>query len=815
MFSYDRILKDWRAAGHLHGLLNLWGFVDDHALLMKSGALALVYRLNGRDYECLDHADRARVAHRYEAACRQLDDAFRVYQYLLKRRVGEIPTRSHVDPLVNLQLEKRAAYLNAKRDGLYELHTYAVLVYEGMPTRRAWSRRWACFVQAPIATVRRAFSPRNAAQLLTEELDRAGHFLYQRADAWRTQLDDTLRPQLLGKREAFAFLRELLNYGEVAPPPLKHDTHVDYFVADTPLECERDHLRFGRQFARVLTLKEPPAQTYAHVLEGLNAVPSEFTAVLEWRQLPADKARRDIQSRRRHFFTQRASMMNFVWSDQPPNSRDMLLDPSADAKVNSLGNALVEMDVHGHRVGECGYTIVLHGSDPRALSTVTAQCQKLFAAHDGTLFEETYNLLNAWLATIPGNHANNLRRVPLLSTNYADLAFLFSLDTGERQSPHLRGQEYLAVLESRYGTPYFFNLHTPDLKDVGHTMILGASGSGKSVLVNFLVTHAQKYEPRTVILDVGRGYQKLAQLLGGGYLPIGLDHNECTINPFSLPNTPENLHFLHAFVSVLLEGKEGHVLSEKESRDLYDAIRRVYLLLPSQRRLLTVVNLLPRRLSDRLYQWVDDGPYARLFDNTADTLTVNPFQVFDFTGMEKYPRLLEPLLFYVLHRATSAIHDQESVERFKLFVMDEAWRFMHHPMLKNYITEALKTWRKHNAALVMATHSTDDLAQVALLRTVLESCPTKLFLWNPSFDRERYQELFGLGEMETELLTNLRPKGEILLKRPSVSKVVTLNLDRESYWLYTNTPEDNARVQAAVAEHGLERGLALLAHATS
>lgn len=812
MYSYARILKDFRDAGHLHGLINPWGFVDDHALLMKSGALALIYRLNGRDYECLDHAERARVAHRYEAACRQLDDTFRVYQYLLKRRIGEIPTRSHPDPLIHLQLAKRAAFLNGKRDGLYELRTYAVVMNEAMPRRQAWRRRLGSLTRAPFSAIRDAFSAHRAARFLADEIDRVAHQLYQRADGWRTQLDDTLAPRLLRKDEAFAFLRELLNYGEVAPSTLKYDTHVDYFAADTPVECERDHLRIGTHYAQVLTMKEPPTQTYAHVFEGLNAVPSEFTACLEWRPIPADRARREIQARRRHFFTQRASFMNFVFSETPPSARDMLIDDSAEAKMQHLGAALVEMDVHGHRFGECGYTIVLHGPERRALSTAAAQCQKLFAAHDGTLFNETYNLLNAWLATIPGNDANNLRRVPLLSTNYADLSFLFSLDTGERASPHLKGEEYLAVLESRHGTPYFWNLH---VNDVGHTMILGATGAGKSMLVSVLVANAQKYAPRTIVFDVGRGYERLAQLTGGGYLPLGLDHQECTINPFSLPDTTENLHFLHAFVSVLLEGKEGHTLTEGESRELHDAIRHVYLLLPGQRRLLTLANLLPRRIGSRLYTWVEGGPYCRLFDNAADTLTLNPFQVFDFTGMERYPKLLEPLLFYVLHRANESIHSAATIQQLKLFVMDEAWRFMQHPTLRGYIAEALKTWRKHNAALVMATHSTEDLEQVALLRTVIESCPTKLFLANPSFDRDGYRRLFGLGEMETDLLANLRPRGELLLKRQGLSKVLTLNIDPDSYWLYTNTPGDNARVRAAVAEHGLEHGLALLAGAAA
>jgi len=187
------------------------------------------------------------------------------------------------------------------------------------------------------------------------------------------------------------------------------------------------------------------------------------------------------------------------------------------------------------------------------------------------------------------------------------------------------------------------------------------------------------------------------------------------------------------------------------------------------------------------------------------------FQVFDFEAMRTFPAVLEPLLFYVLHRVTSRIQDPTEAATFKLCVMDEAWRFIQHPTLRDYVQEGLKTWRKRNAAMLLSTQTIDDFASVDLLRTVVESCPTKLLLANPALDRQRYAELFQLNEAELELVTNLIPRQQLLLKRPDVTKVLSLNVDPKSYWIYTNTPLDNERVAAIVQKYGFEAGLDRLA----
>jgi type IV secretion system protein VirB4 len=165
----------------------------------------------------------------------------------------------------------------------------------------------------------------------------------------------------------------------------------------------------------------------------------------------------------------------------------------------------------------------------------------------------------------------------------------------------------------------------------------------------------------------------------------------------------------------------------------------------------------------------------------------------------------------VLHRVNERLASATQTGQLTLCVMDEAWRFIQHDRLKAYVQEALKTWRKRNAAMLLATQSIDDFASADLLRTVLESCPTKLLLANPSFDRARYAELFQLNETELDLVSELIPRQQFLLKRPGLSKVLALNVDPRSHWLYTNTPVDDERVASVFREYGFEAGFDRLA----
>jgi type IV secretion system protein VirB4 len=236
----------------------------------------------------------------------------------------------------------------------------------------------------------------------------------------------------------------------------------------------------------------------------------------------------------------------------------------------------------------------------------------------------------------------------------------------------------------------------------------------------------------------------------------------------------------------------------------------MYVLEPQQRTVSNFANIIGE-LKERLHRWMQGGQYGFVFDNNEDTLSFSRFQTFNFTGWGDAPDVLEPLLFYVLHRASNEITDPQQLGTFKIFLLDEAWLFLKNETIRSYIVQAQKTWRKHHAAMILATHSIKELEESGMLQIVSESCPTKIFLANPEMDRDLYREAFHLNDTELELIAGLVPPGQMLIRKAQSSKKVHLNVDSVTHWTATNNAPDNLKKREYFARFGIADGLRKLA----
>src|SRR6202522_585413 len=645
MFRVDKVIKPWKDSAALNDHINLYGFWNETVFITKSGDLGVVLQVSGVDYESLDRTTQEYATKRLEAALKAFGPGFHVYQYLFKSNRPDIPFAHYDDPVVEAAIEQRRQFFEAKRDDLYQIEIFYAIVLEGSRSKTGIRAAIAQLLRDPagaIGELKAQFTNNAMKVLLRSHIEQDLGRLDQRVKVFVRQLTDLMRIEVLDQQGQFRFLRRLLNYDAwpIAGTP-QSTQFLDYQVVNSNIEAERDHLRVGDHIVRALTMKEAMTETRPLVLDTLLKIPANFYVVTEWTPLPADKARKEVNKRRRHFNMSKTGFVSQMGNDATKaNPRDVLVDESKQADIENLGDCLRALG-DGQSLGEFSLTIILYGHSKAELDQLGAEFAGIFTNADGSLFSETYNQLNAYFATVPGNYALNLRKLYLLNTNYADLSFLFTILPGEKTNAHL-GTEYLAVLETDNSTPYYLNLHTGD---VAHTLILGMSGSGKSYLCVFLLQNAQKYKPLTFIFDIGGSFQSLTTIFKGSYLNVGQEARDFTINPFSLPQTKENLQFLFSFFRVLIEGTEQRYrLDFKEERKLWDGIERMYMLEPDQRTVSNFGNIIGE-LKERLHRWTRGGQYGFLFDNAEDTLSFKSFQTFNFHGWNDAPEVLEPLLF--------------------------------------------------------------------------------------------------------------------------------------------------------------------------
>ena len=793
--------RTWEAAGSLAEELPYWGWLDDgRTCLTRSGELVAAGRIRPAVVDGRTPGQIDRVLGLWQRLLSGLGSGTRL-QFQMLRRPGRVegPEKGGSD-IASVSAAKRRAFL-AKR--VQRLDAYAVWSHDpGLRPVAEGARR------GPLSRLTgwRKRS-RSAPAYLASEIEAAADRFRAMIDAGRSLVAEHTPVEMLEAVEASRLLSDLAN-----KPGTFWDgatgSGMNWRLALSELEAERSHLRLDGEPVILYSLLSPPGQAHANLLEDLYCLDAVLTVSLEWRPWTVEAARRRIRSAQRHYFSRRYSMMAHARDAQ--GTAAAMVDSAAAAESDRLGSALVELEADGVAYGETSLTVALHG-ELDDIERLDGDVWRLFAAHDAKVIREGYGQLPVWFARLPAQPRSRQVRKAFVSAGVATcLAPVFGPPRGSRTSRHL-GREPLAVFETPWRTAYRYDLFAGD---VGHTLILGATGSGKSFALNFLLVEALKYDPRILILDLGGSYRWLTRFLGGSYLELtpGGAESGLRLQPFALPPTTRTLQFLTGWVLRLLR-LGGYEAGGADTSEIRARIEDLYAITAERRTLSVLAGSLPAAMWPALSRWTEGGAWGAYFDNAPSDgpdIEFRDWQVIDLAGAAEHADLCEAALSYLLERMRLEIEDPAETGRLKLMVVDEAWRYMQDPAVLAYLAEAAKTWRKKNAALVLATQSAVDVTGTAGAAALLESIPTKLFLANPELPDEA-GALFRLNESEVARIRELAPKRELYLRRPDEAAVLRLEVDPESYWLYTSSPLDAERRADAVATHGLARGLAVLA----
>ncbi|MGH8217983.1 MAG: VirB4 family type IV secretion/conjugal transfer ATPase [Steroidobacteraceae bacterium] len=452
----------------------------------------------------------------------------------------------------------------------------------------------------------------------------------------------------------------------------------------------------------------------------------------------------------------------------------------------------------------------------RSLNDRLATARALLADTGVAVAREDLALEAAFWAQLPGNFPLRPRKAPITSRNFCAMAPFHNFASGRPAGNHWG--EALTLLVTSARSPFYFSLHASDPRggdggrDTGHTLICGPTGSGKTVLIGFLLAMLHRQHATQIVFDKDRGLEILVRALGGEYLPLR-NGAPTGFNPLQLPRTAQDEEFLRAWLAALARPGGGRGLTVREHADLDQALRGTLALERAERRLSRLVEFLdptdPEGVHARLARWcaAARGDYAWVFDNAEDTIVTRleacSLVGFDVTDFLENEATRPPVTLYLFHLVRRLLDGRRLV-----CWMDEFWRLLDDPAFERFAKDGPKTWRKLNAVMCLATQGASDVLASPISRTLIEQTPTKIFFPNAQASEDEFIAGFGLTERELKLLRDeLEPGSRMFLIKQGRHSVVC-QLDLRGFdadlAVISGRAEEIERMSRLIAETGPE-----------
>ncbi len=572
-------------------------------------------------------------------------------------------------------------------------------------------------------------------------------------------------PRRLGLRDAggimFSECAEALHLiltGEHMPVPLVNG-HLGGAIYTDRVIVGREAIEIrgpgGSHFAAGFGLREYPASTWPGMFDTILTAP--YCGCLT--QTFGCMGKQDAQDK----MTRKQNQMG-VAGDK------------AASQTEALSQAADLLQSNAFVMGDHHLTLVTFADSLASLKEVASRARRDLAESGAVIVREDLALEAVYWAQLPGNMQYRTRPGAISSRNYAAMASLHNYPLGKERG---HWGEPLTVFRTTGGTPYKFHLHasTGMVTDLGNIFLAGPSGSGKTTLLLFLLALAEKQDAQIVFFDKDKGGEILARALGGTYLvlPSGTPSGLAPLK--ALDASPENLKFLKQLIAGLITAP-GQVLSNDVERRLDQGLAAIMQLAPEHRSMGELRAFLGQSDGEgpgaRLDKWCAGRSLGWVLDNEADEIELNsPFLGFDMTAVLDDDVTRGPIMSYLYHRIEGLVDGRRLI-----VAIDEFWKALADPEFRELVNDKLKTIRKLNGAVVLATQSPRDALSSPISHSIIEQCPTQIIMPNDKADRTDYVD--GLKLTEPEFLAvseDLTAGGRrFLLKQGNVSVACELDL---------------------------------------
>lgn len=776
-----------RSSTRLADFLPWAALVDAGIILNKDGSFQRTARFRGPDLDSAVPAELVAVAGRLNNALRRLGSGWAIFVEAQRHSAGAYPPDIFPDVASALvDAERRAQF--EEEGAHYDSSYYLTFVY--LPPAEDAARAERLLYEGSSRT-----PSADAREVLSGFADRTDRVL---------QLIEGFMPECawLGDEETLTYLHSTISIKRHRVRVPEIPMYLDALLADQPLTGGLEPM-LGTAHLRVLSVIGFPTATTPGILDDLNRLAFPYRWSTRAIMLDKTDATKLLTKIRRQWFAKRKSIAAIL-KEVMTNEASSLLDTDAHNKAMDADAALLELG--SDQIGEAFVTasVTVWGKDARSADERLRLVEKVIQGRDFTCMIETVNAVEAWLGSLPGHVYANIRQPPISTLNLAHMIPLSAVWAGETRDHHFKAPPLLFG-KTEGSTPFRFALH---VGDVGHTLVVGPTGAGKSVLLALMALQFRRYPQSQVFaFDFGGSIRAAALAMGGDWHDLGGALSQDASEPVALQplawidDTAERAWATDWVASIL--AREKIEITPEAKDHLWSALTSLASARLPERTLTGLSVLLQSTTLKRALQpYCLGGPYGRLLDAEFERIGEASVQAFETEGLIG-TGAAPAVLAYLFHRIGDRLDGRPT-----LMIVDEGWLALDDADFAGQLREWLKTLRKKNASVVFATQSLSDIDGSDIAPAIIESCPTRLLLPNERAIEPQITAIyrrFGLNDRQIELLSRATPKRDYYCQSRRGNRMFELGLGEVALaFAAASSKTDQAAIDRLLTEHGRE-----------
>ncbi len=779
-----------RTAG-LADFLPWAALIGEGVILNKDGSFQRTARFRGPDLDSATPSELVATTARLNNALRRLGSGWAIFVEAVRRAAQDYP-KSQLPDAASALVDLERAEQFAEEGAHYESAYFLTLLW--LPPAEDATRAENWLYEG------RAQSGVDANAQVAGFVDRTDRLL---------QLIEGFVPEVawLNDADTLTYLHSTVSTKAQRVRVPETPIYLDALLADESLTGGLEP-RLGDKHLRTLTVIGFPSETHPGILDEMNRLAFAYRWSTRAIMLDKSDATKLLSKIRRQWFAKRKSVAGIL-KEVMTNEASVMLDSDASNKAADADLALQALgsDIHGQAYVTA--TVTVWDDDPNIAAEKLRLVEKVIQGRDFTVISEGMNGVEAWLGSLPGHVYANVRAAPISTLNLAHMIPLSAIWAGPEADTHFAAPP-LFYAKTQGSTPFRFSLH---VGDVGHTLIVGPTGAGKSVLLALIAMQFRRYSAAQVFaFDFGGSIRAAAIAMGGDWQDLGgslyagddaSGSSPILLQPLARIEQPSERSWAALWITAILIS-EGVAVDPQVKDHLWSALTSLASA-PIEERTLTglAVLLQSSALKQALSPYCIGGTYGQLLDGESERLGQARIQAFEtegLTGSGAAPAVLS----YLFHRIEARLDGSPT-----LIIIDEGWLVLDSPAFAAQLREWLKTLRKKNASVVFATQSLADIETSPIAPAIIESCPTRIFLPNERASEPQIMSIyrrFGLNDRQIEIVASATSKRDYYCQSAAGNRLFELGLGEIALaFTATSSKSDQLRIAALAAEQGAER----------